>query len=63
MICPHPIKFPSILPEEAAGLDGEEKEGGAIRADSQGIRIRNGDDQRVSTQAGAASADGAPGPG
>src|SRR5271155_1403279 len=49
--------------EEQEARDGEESKGGAIRADTQGIRIRRRYRARHRAQAGSASPDGTTGAG
>src|SRR5271155_2244171 len=64
-----PIRYAEMAPpriaghpaESAGGLDGAENEGGAIRTDTSGIRVRHRDGKGRSAQARGASADGAPG--
>jgi hypothetical protein len=60
------LEWPTLLKlehpadEQEAG-DGEENEGGVVRADSQGIRVRSRKHQGSRGQAWSASADGATG--
>src|SRR3984957_10903134 len=49
--------------EDQEARDGEESKGGAIRADTQGIRVRRRDRARHRAQAGSASPDGTTGAG
>src|SRR5271155_4094072 len=52
----------SILLDEAGGCGNEEeREGGAIRADSEGVRVRHRDDQGGCAKAWRSPPDGAPG--
>ncbi len=50
---------PSILLMRQEVRDGEESEGGAIRTDTEGIRVRGGDSARGRAQVGSSPPDGA----
>src|SRR5260370_42382733 len=56
-----PPQLRSILRKRQEAWDGEESEGGAIRADSEGIRVRHRDGKGGRPQAGRPPPDGAPG--
>src|SRR5713101_7022154 len=53
----------SILQMRQEARDEEESKGGAIRADTEGLRVRRRDDKRDCPQVGGAPPDGAPGTG